>query len=147
MVKVVTIRQGLAQGVFRSLPDGEPSRQSCIQHLIQLFGLLLPRSMPQMILRDMSKLIDKAIALKTEIMEEPAIYRVFMVNCGDTVADVRNNIQDLEETNLDNGLILMCTSPGLEKLTCDMNGKRSQVVVRASIELDLRNSTERRSGV
>jgi hypothetical protein len=83
--------------------------------------------------------MDSAIQLKSQMTEEKAVYRCFMLGSGETVTNAQFDIGSEE---ISSGVLLLCTFPGLRRIVLNEDGEREVLtVVKASGVLNTDNLT------
>lgn len=129
--KILMIRQAIGRGALKAgnqKADSHPSHKK--DSLAAIFCRVFPELPPKDLEDALTNFVDKAIALKSEMTEEQAIIRCFMVHRGQSVAEDLVTTGELDEATT--GKVLMCTFPGLEKVYVDEDGKvNRRIMVRA----------------
>jgi hypothetical protein len=128
--KILMIRQAIGRGALKAGNQKADSHPSHKKHsLVAIFCRVFPELPPKNLEDALTNFIDKAIALKSEMTEEQAVIRCFMVQKGQSVTEDLVNTGELEEVTT--GKVLMCTFPGLEKVYVDEDGKvNRRIMVR-----------------
>lgn len=101
-----------------------------VSHLAELLGLLLPGVTEEDICKSVTKFVKKAIALKSAMTEEQAVYQCYWVQCGERFDDEMVDVSG-EEGNF----VCLCTFPGLARLIKNEGTKTSVQAVKASAVL------------
>jgi hypothetical protein len=101
--------------------------------LVKALCLLLPRSAPQEIQVFVEEIIDKAIKLKNEMAEEPALYRVFLIAPGQPYRPSIMETFQVKSSYNDGSKVLMCTIPGVNQLRGD---KSWVTILKARVMLE-----------
>ena len=103
----------MCRSAKRYIDCNNPDYQTkLITTLEKLFDILLPDSLESEIQKGVAKFINKAITLKLAMMEETAVYRCHWVCSGEKFD--RNSTEAEGESK---GLVFLCTSPGLLRLS------------------------------
>ena len=98
--------------------------------------MLLPRSRPGDLIDGVTKIMDKALALKKAMTEEQGVYRCFMIRSANPQYSPLE-VDVGEDTDV-GGTLLMCTSPGLKRYIVNDEMKMEiTIVLRATAELDV----------
>lgn len=132
------IRQAIARGVLAQTPDQVVAehRRKVFETFPDFLHMLLPKSRPADILDGVTKIMDKALALRKAMTEEQGVYRCFMIRSGNPQYSPLE-VDVGEDTDV-GGTLLMCTSPGLKRhIINDEMTVESTIVVKATGELDV----------
>lgn len=128
-----TIRQAIARAALESCKSGVDSkRESFIEELTGIFGLLLPYTRPRDIESAMLTFVDKAIKLKEAMTEEPAVYRCFIVDSGQSVDE---SCVEISDDGCVSGVVLFCMFPGLRQIIIEDQKTQILTLVKADGEL------------
>jgi hypothetical protein len=99
---------------------------------MRLLQPLSPDPNPEATLEFTTRLVDKAIALRTLMSEEQAIYRCYFVESGNRVDP---QWIELAYGDKPNSTVIMCTYPGLRRFSMH-DGKREFIpIVKATAML------------
>lgn len=130
------VRQAIGRATMShsNLEDLKTRRETLIQNLCSLLKELLPTSQVDRIQGFVEKIIDKAISLRNAMTLEQAIYRCYFPHTGDSFNEFTDEVATGEKNA---GNVLVCTFPGLHRLTIQKEGEREFIiVVRATVKLE-----------
>jgi len=129
--KVLMIRQSIGQGaagyVQQHLTDYERNVYTNLAHVLRQ---LLPKSSEDDLQKAVTKFVTKAIALKTALTEEQAMYRCYWATGGD-----RFDPESVEISDGEKGPVCLCTFPGLARMIQRNMGKSVVYTFKASAVL------------
>jgi hypothetical protein len=103
-----------------------------IDQMAGILRLFLPKTSEEDLLKGITKVVTKAIALKNNMMEEQALYDCYWIKGGQNFDP---NIMDLAGHE-DNEPIALCTFPGLARIIVDQGKKVAIHVVKASVVME-----------
>jgi hypothetical protein len=128
------VRQSLGKATLNAEKDSVEARKTAyIVQIINLLQLLLPATSNEKLETFVIKIIHKSIALRDAMTEEQAVYRSFVLDRGDPLDESIAQVADGEELT---GNVLMCTFPGLRRLTVQNQRKEFVSVVKATVKLE-----------
>lgn len=136
--RLLLIRQAIARGVLAQTPSDAiaKDRTKAISTFSDFFHMLLPKSRPADLLDGVTKVMDKALALKMAMTDEQGVYRCFLIRSGNPQYSLLE--VDVGEDTHVGGTLLMCTSAGLKRyIVNDEMNMEVTTVVKATGELDV----------
>ena len=133
--RLIMIRHAIARGVISKCEDKvSVAKDQAINNFNSLFQKLLPQSRPKDVSDSVQEIMKTALDLKKEMTEERTVYRCFFVCSGMPVVHEQVDVGDDGQVGVK---LLLCTFPGLKRLSVDGNSKREEaIVVKADGEWD-----------
>lgn len=128
------VRQSLGKATLSAQKfTAEQCRSTSITQTIKFLKLLLPATTEEKLEAFVTKIVNKSVALRNAMTEEQAVYRSFVLDRGYDFDESIAQVADGEEVT---GNVLMCTFPGLRRLTVRNHRKEFLSVVKATVKLE-----------
>ena len=131
---ILLIHQAIGRGIVHLAREKMAICQVQLTgELTELLRLLLPLTPEAAIALLAKRIIEKAVPLKTAMIEEHTLFQCFMADCGDNFDERLFEVDDERPT----GRVLLCTFPGLAR-TIKQHNQRIEIIVakaRASVDM------------
>ena len=131
----MSTRQALGQGVLGCERGRVEDRRKTFNELLtEVLRILLPATAEEKVQSFVTKITDRCIALRDAMTAEQAIYRCVFVERGRNGLD--DNYLRVVDGDQATGSVLMCTFPGLLRLTVRDSQKEFVPVVKVDVKME-----------
>jgi hypothetical protein len=124
------VHQSLGLGamsyVQQHRPDAERILGAKMGDVLQLF---LPKTSEQALQKGITKMVKKAIELKSYMLEEQALYDCYWIKGGQTFDSTKMDLVGMEGK----GPLALCTFPGMARIVLGQDRRIIVHVVKASV--------------
>jgi len=112
--------------VHKHCPDVERILIAQMADILQLF---LPKTSEQDLKKGITKMVKKAMALKSNMLEEQALYDCYWIKGGQNFDSTTMDLVGLEGK----GPLSLCTFPGMARIVLNQDKRTTVHVVKASV--------------
>jgi hypothetical protein len=134
---IALVHQAVGRGILRFTGENVKSLASARGQLQTILRQLLPAVTDDAIEQFVTKVVGPALDLKKAMMEEQALFQVYWIDCDSHFNEDRVEVVDEQP----NSNVLLCTYPGLRRISKEDGGEVEHIVVKANaiLKSDFKN--------
>jgi len=125
---IAVVHQAVGRGILRFTGENVRASEDARGQLQTVLHQLLPAVTDDAIEQFVTKVVNPALDFKKAMMEEQALFQVYWIDCDSPFIEDRVEVVDEQP----NSNVLVCTYPGLRRITKEDGGEMEHIIVKAN---------------